>query len=268
MGHFGVKKMHKVVYEHFYWSSLMKDVERICGRCVVCKKAKSKTKNQGLIVSDRDAKFLSYFWKALWSKLGTRLMFSTTCHPQTDGQTEVVNWALSALLRSLVKKNLKLWEECLPHVEFAYNHSLHSSSKFSPFKVVYSFNPLSPLDLLPLPLSERVSTDGKRKADTIKKLHETVCANIEAKTEVYTRKANRKKKKVIFEEGDHVWVHLRKERFPEERKSKLMPKVDGPFQIRKKIHDNAYQLDLQGKYDISSSFNISDLSPFLADNPN
>jgi len=60
---------------------------------------------------------------------------------------------------------------------------------------------------------------------------------------------------------------LRKERFPEERKSKLMPRVDGPFQIIRKISDNAYQLDLKGNYDISSSFNVSDLSPFLVDVP-
>ena len=72
---------------------------------------------------------------------------------------------------------------------------------------------------------------------------------------------------MIFKEGDLVWVHLRKERFPEERKFKLMPRVDGPFQILRKINDNAYQLDLQGKYDISSSFNVSDLSPFLVDDP-
>jgi hypothetical protein len=73
------------------------------------------------IVSDRDVKFLSYFWKTLWGKLGTKLLFSTTCHPQIDGQTEVMNRTLSQLLRAIIQKNLKSWEECLPFVEFAYN---------------------------------------------------------------------------------------------------------------------------------------------------
>jgi hypothetical protein len=50
------------------------------------------------IVSDRDTKILSYYWKTLWGKLGTRLLFSTTCHPQIYGQTEVVNRTLSMLL--------------------------------------------------------------------------------------------------------------------------------------------------------------------------
>jgi len=94
------------------------------------------------IVSDRDVKFLSYFWKILWVKLGTKLLFSTTCHPQTDGQTEVVNRTLSQLLRALIQKNLKSWEECLPFVEFAYNRTVHSTTGFSPFEIVYGFNPL------------------------------------------------------------------------------------------------------------------------------
>jgi transposase InsO family protein len=114
------------------------------------------------IVLDRDAKFLSHFWRTLWFKLGIKLLFSTTCHPQTDGQTEVVNRTLSTKLRAVLKTNLKLWEECLPHIEFAYNRSVHSTTKVSPFRVVYGFNPCAPIDLLPLPPSEMTCFDASQ----------------------------------------------------------------------------------------------------------
>jgi len=105
------------------------------------------------IVSDRDTKFLSHFWRTLWARLRTKLSFSTSCHPQTDGQTKVVNRSLSTLLRVVLKRNHKSWDEYLPHIEFAYNRVVHSTTKLLPFEVVYGFNPLTPLDLLPLPSS-------------------------------------------------------------------------------------------------------------------
>ena len=61
------------------------------------------------IVSDRDSKFLSHFWKSMWGRLGTKLLFSTSCHPQTDGQTEVVNRTLGSMLRSIVKRKMTSW---------------------------------------------------------------------------------------------------------------------------------------------------------------
>ena len=126
------------------------------------------------IVSNRDVKLLSYLWKVLWGKLGTKLLFSTTCHPQTDGQTEVVNRTLSTLLRTIIQKNLKNWEDCLPFIEFAYNQSVYSTTNFSPFEIVYGFNLLTPLDLLPLLVNKMTSLDGQKKAKMVKKLHESV----------------------------------------------------------------------------------------------
>jgi hypothetical protein len=194
------------------------------------------------IVSDRETKFLSHFWKTLWRKLVTKLLFSTACHPQTDGQTEVVNQTLSSLLRAIIHKNLKSWDTCLPIVEFAYNHSVHGAAKFLPFEVVYGFNPCVPIDLVHIPIDEITSMDGIRKAELMKKLHEQVRLYIEDKTTKYTKQANKGQKMVRFEPGDLVWIHISKGRFPSKRKSKLMPRDDGPFRIIEKVNDNVYQL--------------------------
>jgi hypothetical protein len=212
------------------------------------------------IVFDRNVKFLSYFWKVLWGKLETKLLFSTTCHPQTDGQIKVVNRTLSTLLRTIIQKNLKNWEDCLPFIEFAYNQNVHSTTDFSPFEIVYGFNPLTPLDLLPFPVNEKTSLDGQKKAKMVKKFHESVRQHMEKNNEQYATKANKGCRQVIFELGDWVWVHMRKERFLACRRSKLHPRGDGPFQVLARINNNAYKFDLSGEYNINASFNVSDLS--------
>ncbi|KAJ9556733.1 hypothetical protein OSB04_011347 [Centaurea solstitialis] len=196
--------------------------------------------------------------------MGTKLLFSTTCHPQTDGQTEVVNLTLGTLLRSLVGKNLKTWEQCLPHVEFTYNRHVHYATKFSPFQIVYGFKPLTPMDLTPLPVNEHLNLDGKKKAEFVKQIHEKAKSNIEERTKKYEQQANKGKRKVTFEPGDWVWLHLRKERFPTRRKSKLMQRGDRPFQVLQKIIDNAYKFDLPVEYNVHDVFNVSDLSLFNA----
>jgi hypothetical protein len=65
--------------------------------------------------------------------------------------------------------------------------------------------------------------------------------------------------------GDLVWLHLRKDRFPELRKSKLMPCAAGPYKILVKINDNAYKLELPPEFWVSPTFNIADLKPYLGE---
>ena len=113
-----------------------------------------------------------------------------------------MNRALSTLLRAIIKKNIKTWEDCLPHVEFAYNRTIHSATKFLPFEIVYGFNRLTPLDLSPLPMSEHVNLDGKKKAEFVKQIHVKARLNIERRTEQYAKQANKGRRHVVFEPGD------------------------------------------------------------------
>lgn len=175
------------------------------------------------IVSDRDVKFLSHFWRVLWGKLGIKLIYSTTCHPQTDGQTEVVNRTMGTLLRTVIDKNLKNWEECLPFLEFAYNRAIHSVTCCSPFEIVYGFNPLTPLDLLPLSPNQYTNINAESKVEMMQKLHKEIKQSIEKNNNKVANRVNKHRKPMIFKKGDWVWVHLRKERFPTERSSKLNP---------------------------------------------
>lgn len=101
------------------------------------------------------------------------------------------SYSLSSLIRAAVSKNLKSWDTCLALVEFSYNRSIHSTTRKTPFEVVYGFNPITPLDLAPLPTSSRLCFDGKKRAEQIKALHEQVKRQIEKKNAAFAQGANK-----------------------------------------------------------------------------
>ncbi|KAK1607949.1 hypothetical protein QYE76_031622 [Lolium multiflorum] len=163
----------------------------------------------------------------------------------------------------MIKKNLKEWEECLLHVEFAYNRAVYSTTELCPFEVVYGFKPITPLDLLPLPIHERVNMEASKRADFVRKIHMKTKELIEKKGKSNAARMNKKHKKMLFKPGDMVWVHFRKDRFSKLRKSKLLPRGAGPYKVLAKINDNAYWIDLpDDEFGVSNSFSVADLTPY------
>jgi hypothetical protein len=90
-------------------------------------------------------------------------------------------------------------------------------------------------------------------------MHKTTKLNNEKMNEKYRIAGSKGRKEVKLEPGDLVWLHLRKERFLDFRKSKLMSHANGPFKILEKINDNAYKLELPPEFGVSPTFNISNL---------
>ena len=125
----------------------------------------------------------------------------------------------------------------MPHIEFSYNrYTLHYQGNSIPGSVW--FQPCVPIGLLPLPQSIQLNSDATSRAEWILKMHELNKTNIKKMNAKYRSYGNKGRKHLTFEPGDLVWLHLRKDRFPELRKSKLMPRADGPFKILENINDN------------------------------
>ena len=97
------------------------------------------------IVSDRDPRFTAHFWKSFQKAMGTRLIMSTTFHPQTYGQSERTIQVLEDMLRACVLDHQGSWEEHLPLVEFAYNNSYQASIQMAPYEALYGRSCRSPL---------------------------------------------------------------------------------------------------------------------------
>ena len=204
-------------------------------------------------------KFLSHFWRTLWKLFDTSLKYSSTSHPQTDGQTEVANRTLGNMIRAVCGDKPKQWDAALPQIEFAFNSVPNRSTKKTPFEIVYTSAPKHTLDLVRLPPSADVSYDTEKFAARVQQIHNEVRKNLEEANSRYKTAADKHRREKIFHEGDLVMVHLRKNRFPVGTYSKLQNRKIGPFRVLQKLGDNAYKIELPADMNISNTFNVADI---------
>ena len=215
------------------------------------------------IISDWDVKFLSHFWRTLWKLFDTSLKYSSTSHPQTDGQTEVANRTLSNMIQSICGDKPRQWDAALPQIEFAFNSMPNRSTKKTPFEVVYTSVPKHTVDLIRLPPPPDVNPNAEEFAKRVQRIHQDVKKNLEAANLRYKTAANQHRRLKLFSEGDLVMVHLRKNHFPAGTYNKLKDKKIGSFCFLKKIGDNAYKIDLPADMNISNTFNVADIFEYF-----
>jgi transposase InsO family protein len=196
------------------------------------------------IVSDRDTKITSKFWAEICAYSLIKRRMSTAFHPQTDGQTEILNRILENYLRAYTNLEQMNWAKLLPSAEFTYNNSRSSTTKITPFMALYGYNPELRFDV------EDTATKGETPAarDRILRLKELRDRLREELLESQERQAkyyNQRHQPKLFKRGNLVKLSTRNLRL---KYKKLQPRWIGPFRILKCIGLQAYQLALPEKY--------------------
>ncbi|CAI7858245.1 unnamed protein product [Closterium sp. NIES-53] len=209
------------------------------------------------LISDRDPKFTSKFWKELMSLMGTRLAMSSAYHPQTDGQTERLNQIVEQLLRAACKDDINKWNLHLPVLEFAYNNAKHAATGDTPFFLCYGRHPLTPqqptVPATVQPAHDFVTTMQQLWDQTHKRLQDIQSSQ--------KRLADRHRRDHTIAVGDHVLLdtcNLNLGHHP----SKLRPRFCGPFLVEEQVTPVTFRLRLPASWKIHNAFHVQLLKPY------
>jgi hypothetical protein len=218
-----------------------------------------------VIVSDRDSRFVSKFWRALFVSLGTKLSFSSAFHPQTDGQTERVNRSMEQVLRTFCLDKPQAWAEQLCIVEFVLNAAPHVSTGMSPFKLMYGYEPVVPAILGVSDAAAKVPAAEDFLQQMAHDLH-AAQESMQKAQEQQRRQANRHRRDHVFTVGDMVMLSTQNLNIFKASGKKVLEKFIGPFAVESVINPVAVKLTLPPQFSrVHPVFHVSLLRPVPVD---
>ena len=208
------------------------------------------------IVSDRDPRFTSIFWKEVTGALGMERGFSTAFHPQTDGQTERMNRTMEEMLRHFITPMKGDWTRALPMLEFAYyNNSMHTATQSTPFRMYTGLDPLHPASgpadrNYRVPAAELFVRDMESELKRAKKC----LADYQSRMK---NSADKKRSDVRCAVGDMVLLSTKNLTLKGDLPRKLYPRYIGPYKVLEVIREVAYKLELPPSMRIHNVFHVS-----------
>jgi hypothetical protein len=248
------------------------------------------------IVSDRGSIFTAQFTKYFAQLNGILQSHSSAYHPQSDGQTEVMNRVLEDVLRCYVGTQQHMWDKFLPFVEFCINNSYSEATRNTPFLLNYGVNPRHPAiaklvhahialhgptwkdqphshpmrqpavtlyaaalrEVAEVPAVTRFTADMQRAIQHTKLFLEAARARM--RLVANPRRSNKWEPRV----GELVWLRTTNLKIQHGGSNKLYPRFVGPFPISRIINRSAVRLDLPSEMKVHPVFHISLLRPHVA----
>jgi hypothetical protein len=205
------------------------------------------------IISDRDTRFMSNFWKSLMSTLKISLNVASTSHPQTDGQTEQKNDWIIACIRNFFNHYQNDWGEYLHIVEHAINDTINLSTGYTPFYLDTGRHPTSVLDL-------SLNAYDRLNISDFKAVYGVVKDKIRATQDTYAAQTNKHRLEDPFKIGDLVLIST-KDFLPPNLRNRPSVKLG---KITSKI-GTSYKLNLPPKWHVHNVFHPEKLWPYFWD---